>query len=112
MSKPEEIVTDPVTGGKKGNKLARYDLIPSDALELLAEHYGKGAKKYSDNNWRLGYKWGLSFAALMRHAWAFWRGEDIDEETGTPHLIAVAWHAFALHTFTKTHPELDDRSKT
>lgn len=107
----EVIVTNEQTGGRKGSKLARFDLIPSRPLELLAEHYGRGCLKYSDRNWENGYNWGLSFAAMMRHAWAFWRGEDIDPETGSPHLVAVAWHAFALLEFGRICPTLDDRSK-
>lgn len=94
------------SGAQKGSKLARYDMIPADALELVAKHYGKGAEKYPpfDNddgygvldNWRRGYAWSLSFAAMMRHAWAFWRGEDIDPETGSPHLAAIVWHALTM----------------
>lgn len=71
-----------------------------------------GVTLSGDRNWERGYSWGLSFAAMMRHAWAFWRGEDIDLETGSPHLVAVAWHAFALLEFGRTCPQLDDRSKT
>lgn len=103
-------VKDPRTGGEKGSKLARFDLIPADVLLQFAEHYGKGAEKYEDRNWERGYAWGLSFAAMMRHAWAFWNGEDIDPETGSHHMIAVMFHAAALVRFTEAHPELDDRS--
>ena len=34
------------SGAQKGSKLARYDMIPADALDELARHYGKGAEKY------------------------------------------------------------------
>lgn len=122
MADKEVIVTDPKTGGQKASKLARYDLIPVGPLEQLAIVYGKGARKYADRNWELGYKWGLSYAAMMRHANAFWRGEDYDNHepdcppdcvnhTEGPHLAQVAWHAMALLQFMYTHPELDDRSK-
>jgi len=108
----EEIrVTNEKTGGQKGSKLARYDLLPAGPLKQVAEHYGRGANKYSDRNWELGYDWNLSFAAMQRHAWQFWNGEDIDEETGGPHLAAVVFHAFALLEFMNTHPELDNRPK-
>ncbi len=100
---------NPTTGGQKGSKLARYDLIPVGPLTELAEHYGRGSLKYDDRNWELGYAWGLSYAALLRHVTSFWGGEDIDPETGGPHLAAVAWHALALREWAKTHPELDDR---
>jgi hypothetical protein len=99
------------TGAEKGSKLERPDLIPVRSLRLLAEHYGKGSLKYADRNWEAGYDWSLSFAAMMRHAWAFWGGEDLDPETGTPHVIAAAWHCFALAEYMETHPEFDNRPK-
>lgn len=102
-------VVNSQTGGQKGSKKARFDLIPGQALTELAEHYGAGSEKYEDRNWELGYNWSLSFAALMRHAWQFWNGEDLDEETGSKHMIAVAWHALALAHFMDHMKDLDDR---
>lgn len=99
------------TGGEKGVKPERHDLIPTGALAALARHYGIGAEKYEDHNWRRGYEWSKSFNALRRHVDDFWGGEDIDSETGSPHMAAVAFHAFALLTFMEEHPELDDRWK-
>ena len=107
----EEIQVDPDTGAKKGSKLARFDLVPASPLFQLAEHYGRGAKKYAARNWEGGYDWSLSYAALNRHLWAWWNGEDIDPETGSNHMTAVAWHAFALLEFLETHPEKDDRPR-
>jgi hypothetical protein len=97
------------TGGEKGVKDARFDLIPVGALTQLAEHFGVGAAKYADNQWRKGYEWSKSYAALQRHATAWWAGEDTDAETGSSHMAAVAWHAFALLTFLSEHPDFDDR---
>lgn len=102
-------VVNPDTGGEKGQKLARFDLIPANVVTQLAEHYGKGALKYKDRNWERGYQWSLSFAAAMRHLWAFWNGQDIDPETGTLHVVSAAWHCFALADFHRTHPKMDDR---
>lgn len=97
------------TGGEKGVKLARFDLIPATPLWEVAEHYGRGAGKYADRNWELGYEWSKSFQSLQRHAWAFWGGETIDPETGSPHMAAVVFHALALLEFAAKHPEFDDR---
>jgi hypothetical protein len=109
----EEVRTvNETTGGEKGQKLARFDLVPVRPLTYLAEHYGKGARKYANRNWERGYDWSLNYAALMRHVTQWWNGEDVDEETGSHHLVAVAWHAFALLEFAETHPELDDRPST
>ena len=98
-------------GSKYDGKKSRYDLIPPYPLEQLARIYTFGAQKYSDRNWEKGMKWGRIFAAMMRHAWAFWRGEDKDSETGIHHLASVAFCAFALMEYGRTHKELDDRGK-
>lgn len=108
----ERIVRDKTTGGMKGSKTARFDLIPVGALWQLAEQYGRGLAKYPPRNWEKGYDWSLSYAAMMRHANQFWGGEDFDPETGSLHLIAVAWHALTLVEFFETHPEKDDRPST
>ncbi len=72
LKAPEEVrIVNETTGGEKGQKLARFDLIPIGPLTRLAEHYGKGAAKYADRNWELGYDWSLSYGALMRHLTAW-----------------------------------------
>lgn len=110
MSAKEVRVTS-ATGGEKGSKEARYDLIPAEPLHLLATLYGRGAKKYADRNWEKGYDWALSFAAAQRHMWKFWAGEDIDEEMGLPHPICAVFHMLGLTEFLTTHPEFDNRPK-
>lgn len=89
----------------------RYDLIPPYPLNELAKLYTSGAKKYEDRNWEKGLRWGRCFAALMRHAWKFWSGEDMDEEMKVHHMVCVAFCAFSLIEFSKTHREFDDRPK-
>lgn len=114
-------VTDPDTGGQKGQKVIRFDLIPSWCLLELAKLYGIGARKYTDDNWRKGYSWRLSFGALCRHIWAFWTGESYDnckpkcpkdctDHTGCHHLACAAWHCFTLMWFDKNKKGTDDRS--
>lgn len=106
----EVIVTDPVTGGKKGQKQARFDLIPAKPLEHLALVYGKGSEKYEDRNWEKGYRWGLSYGAMQRHLWAFWGGEYLDSESGLPHLAHAMWHCMTLMQFEEERLGTDDRS--
>lgn len=133
---PEERTTSS-TGGQKGVKLARFDLIPAGPLIALAEHYGKGARKYANHQWRQGYEYSKSFAAIQRHSWEWLKGNTYDvcsndpegcsfvtaegepfepiapdtcyNHTGSHHMVAVAWHSFTLLEFDKTHPEHDDR---
>lgn len=97
------------TGGEKGVKLERFDLIPVEALQEVARVYGFGAEKYSEHNWRLGYEWSKSYAAMLRHANQFWAGENDDEETGLSHLASVIFHAMALMVFVEEQAEYDDR---
>lgn len=133
-----ETRTTSSTGGQKGVKLERFDLIPVGPLTELARHYGKGARKYASHQWRQGYEWSKSYAALTRHLTLFWAGEDYDvcsndpngcapwpneedaasaepdtcfNHTGSHHMAAVAWHAFLLLEFKDCYPQHDDRYK-
>lgn len=101
-------VVDPKTGGEKGAKLAKFSLIPADWLWALAEHYGKGALKYASRNWERGYAWSLSLDASQRHLSEWLQGEDTDEETGSSHLVAAAWHLIALWVFHRRGLGTDD----
>ena len=109
MRSEETRIINEVTGGEKGQKIERYDLIPVEELAEVAKVYGEGAKKYAERNWSRGYDWGLSYASLNRHLNQFWAGESIDEESGCHHLASVVFHAFALMYFEKHYPELDSR---
>lgn len=102
-------VTNEATGGEKGQKLARMDLLPYDSLLAISEVFGFGATKYKDRNWERGFDWGLSFGAAQRHLAAFWSGEETDPESGLPHLAHAGFHVLALLRFAQQFPELDDR---
>ena len=67
-----------VTGGAKGTKLAAFDQISPEVEWLVAEHFGKGARKYEAHNFRRGYPWSLSYSALRRHLAEFWMGHLYD----------------------------------
>ena len=100
-------------GTKKDQGKLRFDLVPSKPLEELVRVYTIGANKYGDRNWEKGIAWGRIFAAMLRHAWAYWRGEKLDPVDGQHHMASVAWCALAFIEYETTHPELDDRkSKT
>ena len=98
-------------GRKDDTGKLRFDLLPVRPLEQITEIYTYGANKYDDNNWRSGIQWGRIFSASMRHMWAFWRGEDLDSESGLPHLAHAAFGCLTLLEYMETHRELDDRVK-
>jgi len=103
-------MVDAVTGGVKGEKLCRFDLLPWDALWEVAELYGVGARKYEVRNWERGYRWSLSFQAMMRHVTQFWQfGVRTDAELGKHHLAAAAFHCLAMLAFDLRGDGTDDR---
>lgn len=107
----------------------RYDLVPPDAFELLAQVYTIGAQKYAARNWEQGFNWMECYASLMRHTQAWARGEDLDvgpngefgpypeqpdihmRWTGLPHMALASWNSIALTTFFLRGVGTDDRFK-
>lgn len=112
IEEPEVRVKNDRTGGEKCAKKELYSLLPWPEIAELAHLYEAGASKYEKRNWEKGYDYSLSFDALMRHATAWWMGEETDPETKKSHMAAVAFHAFALMRFLNEYPELDDRPNT
>lgn len=124
-----ELRTTSATGGQKGVKAQRYDLLPKEGLDAIAELFGYGATKYADHNWRNRYEFSKSIAALERHTQAFKNGETfdncdeecpyIDEDyckvhSRIEHLAAVGFHTLVLLTWLRTDGEgpdneMDDR---
>ena len=90
---------------------ARFDLLPVDALEEVVKIYTYGAIKYGYRNWEKGLSWSRLFGAMMRHSWAFWRGEDIDSESGLLHIAHATWCGLALIHYSKHRKAFDDRVK-
>jgi hypothetical protein len=97
------------TGAVKGRKLAQLGAIDPDALLDLAKLAGHGAQKYDRLNYLKGHNWSMYFDAMMRHALAFWAGEEIDPETGLTHMVHAAWCALALSSYFKHGIGTDDR---
>ena len=100
-------------GIKNDTGKLRYDLIPTESEEGLAQVYTYGAGKYDDRNWEKGIKYSRVYAAIRRHLAKFWSGEDLDKESGFSHLSHAAWGCFSLETYRKRGmTEFDDRPKT
>ncbi|MDE3022312.1 MAG: hypothetical protein KGI54_10665 [Pseudomonadota bacterium] len=89
----------------------RMDLIDSLAMEGLAKVLTFGAQKYAAHNWRNGLEYSRVSAALLRHMSAIQRGEDIDGESGLPHIDHLGCCWMFLSNAMKTRPDLDDRWK-
>jgi hypothetical protein len=107
--KEEIIVTDPNTGGMKASKPSQLGFIDPVALEELGNIAGMGAEKYEPWNYLKGYNYSLSYNAMLRHMNAYWRGEDLDPESGRHHMGHAAWHGLAIVSFDIRGIGNDDR---
>lgn len=86
-----------------------WALLPAHSIEEVAKVYTFGAKKYEANNWRKGMLWSRTFSAIMRHCWAFWKGETYDRETGLHHMAHAAFGCLTLVEYTRKNTPKDDR---
>lgn len=111
MSAEEIRVTDPTTGGQKGQKLAQLGALDPAALMEVAKIAGFGASKYERMNYMRGFAWSLSYDALQRHIHEFWNGNEVDEESGLLHMAHAAWQCLCLLSFSRRNLGTDDRYK-
>lgn len=87
----------------------RFDLVPFEAVADIADVLAYGAHKYSANNWCRGADWSRYFAALCRHVFAWWNGEDRDPETGLSHLAHAGCCLIFLMQYQRHGWGTDDR---
>jgi hypothetical protein len=89
-----------------------HSLLPPDALVDIIRVYELGVRKYGRDNWRRGLAYSRIFGAIMRHLWAWWKGEEINkEDDNLSHLAQAAWGCLTLLEYTRTakYGLFDDR---
>jgi hypothetical protein len=111
MSSEEVRITDPKTGGQKGQKSEQLGALDPAALMEVAKVAGFGATKYERMNYMKGFNWSLAYDALQRHLHEFWDGNEIDPESGLPHAAHAAWQCLCLLSFSRRGLGTDDRYK-
>jgi hypothetical protein len=78
---------------------AAMDQLPPHALMRVAEVFGYGARKYGDLNWaRHASEWGWRqlMGSALRHLMAWMWREDLDPESGLPHLAHAGCNLLML----------------
>lgn len=87
-----------------------WSLLPLRCMEEVMKVYTWGANRHDreKNQWRYGTKWSRYWNASMRHLIAFWRGEDIDPESGLHHLAHAVCSIMMLFEMTELKQH-DDR---
>lgn len=99
------------SGTKHDTNKPAFELLSPQALLGTATVLGFGARKYGGHNWRLGIAWGRIIGAIGRHLAAIMMGNDIDDESGLPHVDHLACEVMFLQEFYRTRKDLDDRYK-
>lgn len=100
-----------MSGQKNDSDKVRLELISEAAEWGLAQVLTFGAKKYAADNWRKGLEWRRCLGAARRHLNAFARGEELDPESGLPHIDHAACEIMFLSEFQKAGSGQDDRFK-
>jgi hypothetical protein len=98
-------------GIKFDNEKAQLHLLSVDAMEEIGKVLTFGAKKYDAHNWRKGFIWSRILSSLLRHIFAWMRGEDKDPETGLSHLAHAGCCIMFLLEFEIRKIGTDDRYK-
>lgn len=81
-------------GAIRKEKRLRYDLIPREILDGIAERFTIGADKYGANQWKLGGEKFFTDAKnhAQHHFLCYLNGELEDEKELTDHLKAALWN--------------------
>jgi Domain of unknown function (DUF5664) len=118
VSVSEIDIKDYKNDGWKQPTAVKYDtgklpisLIDPEYIEGLAKVLGFGANKYAAHNWRGGIQYSRLISAAYRHLGAINKGEDLDPESGLPHVFHLACCNMFLASMIAHRPDMDDRYK-
>ena len=89
----------------------KMSLVPGEVLDEVIAALTEGAAKHGGPlNWRGGgVRSTVYFDATMRHVRAWWRGEDLDAESGLHHLTKAISSLMVLRDAQLHGACIDDR---
>lgn len=96
---------------KNATGKARLSLLPPAPLVDITRVMEHGARKYEDWDWCRSRLWMEYLDAVLRHLALWQSGEDLDGESGLPHLSHAACTLLFLIEFARTGAGTDDRPK-
>ena len=89
----------------------KWGLVDFESLEPMVRVLEFGAKKYVEHNWKKGLPTTEICESLLRHVFAYLRGEDKDPESGISHIGHIQCNAMFLSHMMNFKPEFDNREK-
>lgn len=87
----------------------KWSLVDFKSLEPMVRVLEYGADKYSRDNWKDGLLVREIVESMLRHIFDFLEGEDLDSESGLPHVGHILCNAMFLSWTLENRPEFDDR---
>jgi hypothetical protein len=93
-----------------GIRKAPLSTVSMPVLMELGVAMMEGAKKYGRFNYRvIGVRYSVYFDACLRHLSLWWEGENIDAESGMPHVIKAMACLMILEDAKIHNKFVDDR---
>jgi hypothetical protein len=113
-SRPEYAVT---FGAKEtnpkdaiGSKKAPMSTLPAGVLAEMGVAMFEGKAKYGAFNYRVaGVRASVYYDAACRHLFSWWEGEDIDPDSGMPHIVKLLTCLAVLRDAQRNGMVNDDR---
>lgn len=94
----EVMQVDPKTGGRKGGKLARFDLIPTRAMFAVAQEYAADNLKADEESaWGQSQQYGWCFRQLVQELSWWWENNDCDDHYSGDTLALCLMYAMNLY---------------
>lgn len=93
-----------------GAKKPPLSCVPAQVLMELGLAMYEGAHKYGRYNFReTEVRASIYYDAAMRHLMAWWEGEDLDEDSGLPHVVKAITSLVVLRDAEMNGRLIDDR---
>ena len=102
--------TERGSGARYNDGKPDLSLIPLETLFDEARVWMHGEKKYARFNWQKGMDWSIPLACALRHLSAWQAGEELDSESGLPHIAHAMCNLRMLTYYAEHYPEGDNRS--
>jgi len=89
----------------------KWSLLDYNTIEGLVKVLDFGMRKYAAHNWKKGLPYSEIVDSLQRHLNSFMNGEELDPESGLPHVDHMQCNTMFLSFMAKNRPDMDDRYK-
>lgn len=87
-----------------------FSTVPSEVTAEVGLAMLEGALKYGRHNYRAaGVRASVYYDAALRHLTAWWEGQDVDPDSGLPHLVKCLACLYVIRDSQRIGNWVDDR---